>query len=225
MPVWNLWHGCRKISPGCQNCYVYRRDAEFGKDSSEIRKTAAFLQPLKRDRKGAYKLKREDGEVYTCMTSDFFLEEADAWRPEAWKVIKERSDLSFSIITKRIHRFMECIPPDWGKGYENVTIICTCEDQKRADDRLPVFMRVPAKHKKIIHEPLLGPIREEIYLRSGQIEQVICGGESGESARICDYTWILELRSQCIDAAVPFCFKQTGTRFLKDGKLFYIACK
>ncbi|MEN6461119.1 MAG: DUF5131 family protein, partial [Syntrophomonas sp.] len=36
MPTWNPWHGCHKISTGCQNCYVYRIDAQHGKDSSIV---------------------------------------------------------------------------------------------------------------------------------------------------------------------------------------------
>ena len=75
MPIWNPWHGCHKLSPGCQNCYVYRRDAEYAKDSSIVTKTAAFNLPLKRNRAGEYKL--SSGEtIYTCFTSDFFLEDA-----------------------------------------------------------------------------------------------------------------------------------------------------
>ena len=50
MPLWNPWHGCTKCSPGCRNCYVYRRDAEFGKDASVVRKTASFNLPVKKDR-------------------------------------------------------------------------------------------------------------------------------------------------------------------------------
>ena len=68
------------------------------------------------------------------MTSDFFLEEADEWRPAAWSMIRERADLHFVIITKRIHRFLVGLPADWGEGYEHVTICCTCENQKMADN-------------------------------------------------------------------------------------------
>ena len=116
MAIWNPWHGCKKISPGCYNCYVYRRDAEFGKDSSIITKTSSFDLPLKKSRKKEYKLQPDGEPVYTCMTSDFFIKEADSWRPEAWRMIKYRSDLDFVIITKRIDRFMDCIPEDWGDG-------------------------------------------------------------------------------------------------------------
>ena len=55
MSLWNPWHGCTKCSPGCQNCYVYRRDAEFGKDASIVKKTASFNLPVKKDRRGNYK--------------------------------------------------------------------------------------------------------------------------------------------------------------------------
>lgn len=48
MSLWNPWHGCTKCSPGCQNCYVYRRDAEFGKDASIVKKTASFNLPVKK---------------------------------------------------------------------------------------------------------------------------------------------------------------------------------
>ena len=77
MSTWNPWHGCKKISPGCANCYVYRRDAEFGKDSSVITRTSNFDMPVKCNRKGdrCSQMVR----VYTCMTSDF-LDEADVWR-------------------------------------------------------------------------------------------------------------------------------------------------
>jgi len=48
------------------------------------------------------------------------------------------------------------------------------------------------------------------------------GGESGNEARICNYDWVYDLRNQCVEKKVPFHFKQTGARFLKDGRLFNI---
>lgn len=220
MPVWNPWHGCNKISAGCLNCYVYRRDEEFGKDSSLVTQTSSFDLPLKKNRKGEYKLQSEEGPVYTCMTSDFFLDKADFWRTQIWNMIKVRSDLDFYIITKRIERFPNCIPSDWGKGYDNVTICCTCENQERTDYRLPIFLQLPIKHREIIHEPMLEPVEIETYLKTGLIEKVTCGGESGPDARLCDFTWILNTMNQCVKCEVPFYFKQTGSR-LKKGKTVY----
>lgn len=224
MTIWNPWHGCHKISPGCLHCYMYRRDAEFGKDSSIVTRTRDFTLPVRKDRKGIYKLQGSDI-VYTCMTSDFFLEEADEWRCEIWSYIKERSDLHFYIITKRIHRFHVSLPEDWGDGYSNVTICSTCEDQKTTDLRLPILLDLPIRHREVIHEPMLESISLERYLSTGKIEQVICGGESGPEARLCDYDWILNTRRQCITYAVNFYFKQTGRVFRKDGRVYSIPRK
>ncbi len=45
--LWNAWHGCHKISAGCLNCYMFRRDAKYGKDSTVVTKTANFRLPIK----------------------------------------------------------------------------------------------------------------------------------------------------------------------------------
>ena len=220
MAKWNLWHGCHKISPGCKNCYVYRFDAEFNRDASIITKTADYDLPLKQKRNGSFKLPHGET-VYTCFTSDFFLEEADEWRIEAWQMIRLRSDLQFYIITKRINRFNINLPEDWDEGYDNVTICSTCETQEMTDYRLPILLSLPIKHKTINCEPLLERINLLQWL-TPSIEEVIVGGESGNNARNCDYDWVLDLRNQCIDKSVAFHFKQTGAKFVKDGKLYNI---
>ena len=144
---WNPWHGCTKISPGCKYCYVYRQDEMYGSEisSSECRKTGNFYLPIKRKRDRSWKI--ESGKVvFTCFTSDFLLKDADPWRPECWEMIKLRSDLWFYFFTKRIDRFMECVPDDW----------------------------------------------------------------------------VLSLREQCVAKDIPFRFHQTGARFIKDGKMYYV---
>ena len=223
MTIWNPWHGCHKISAGCLHCYVYRTDAKYEKDSSVVSKNADFDLPLRKNRAGQYKLQK-DKVVYTCFTSDFFVPDADEWRAEAWNMIRERSDLRFLIITKRIDRFRVGLPDDWGDGYENVCICSTVENQDRADYRLPILLREPIRHKMIVCEPLLEAMDISPYL-SLAIERVIAGGESGNTARLCDYNWILALREQCREAGVDFWFKQTGAHFRKDGKTYRIKRK
>ncbi len=222
MPVWNPWHGCHKISPGCEHCYVYRRDDSIGKDASVVTKTNDFDLPLKKNRKGEYKLRGDEGDVYACMTSDFFLDTADEWRPLIWDMIRERSDIHFHIITKRIERFTVGLPDDWGDGWENVTVCSTCENQKMADKRIPVLLSLPIKHREIISEPMLEEIDIEKYLSTGKICHVTCGGESGNDARPCDEKWVRELRRQCIRTGVQFYFKQTGALFIRNGRKYNI---
>lgn len=219
---WNPWHGCTKISPGCKYCYVYRQDERYGsgKCSQECSKNANFDLPIKRKRNGSYKI--PSGKiVFTCFTSDFFLPDADDWREDCWQMIKERSDCYFYFFTKRIDRFYDCIPSDWGDGYNNVLIGCTVENQDRADYRLPIFKELPIKHKSIIVAPLIEAVDLSPYLDS-TIEEVSVSGESGNYARPCDYDWILNIRRQCVKADVSFRFHQTGAYFIKYGKMYRI---
>ena len=218
--IWNLWHGCHKYSEGCAHCYVYRRDESIGKDASIVTKTASFDLPMRKNRAGAYKIP-SGTLVYACMTSDFFIEDADPWRPEAWAMMRERSDLDFMIITKRIVRFEDCLPPDWGNGYPNVAICCTMENQRQCDLRFPILNRIPVRKKFVASEPLLSDIDMHAYLNPS-ILQVVVGGESGRGARVCDYDWVLHIRAQCLDAGVPFHFKQTGACFRKDGRIYHV---
>lgn len=224
MSEWNPWHGCTKISPGCQNCYVYRRDEEFGRNPSIVQKTTTFDLPVRRRKNGTHVLSPSGGTVYTCFTSDFFHPDADEWRKEAWGFMRDRRDLKFFMVTKRPDRFHVSLPFDWDDGYDNVYICCTCEDQARADERLPVFLGLPIKHPSIICEPMLENINIEPYLEKygDKIEQVTCGGESGAHARIFSYNWALSLHEQCRRYDVSFRFKQTGSAFEKDGRLYLI---
>lgn len=219
---WNPWHGCTKISPGCRYCYVYRQDEMYGSEiaSNLCRKTGNFDLPIKRKRDKTWKI--ESGNVvFTCFTSDFLLNDADQWRPDCWQMMKTRSDLWFYFFTKRIDRFADCVPPDWGEGYENVMVGCTIENQEMTDYRLPIFKSVPIRHKRIIVAPMIGPIDLTPYL-DPTIEEIAVSGESGQNARPCNYDWILDIRRQCIAHDIPFRFHQTGARLIKDGKTYHI---
>ena len=219
--MWNLWHGCHKLRTGCKHCYVYRGDARREVDSSVVVRTKNFDLPLRKKRNGEFKIPPGTF-VYTCFTSDFFVEDADKWRAEAWEMIRCRSDLHFMMITKRIDRFSDCLPDDWGDGYDNVTICCTVENQACADYRLPIYRRAPIKHKIIICEPLLERIDLSTYAVGEWIEQIVAGGESGYEARPCDFEWVMDLRRICVENKVDFWFKQTGSKFVKDGKTYNV---
>lgn len=221
MAMWNPWRGCKRCSEGCRYCYIHKGDYKRNIDTSEIVKTDDFYKPIEKLKNGKYKIK--SGIVYLCFSSDFFIEEADCWRDECWKMIKERSDLKFLFLTKRIERFNDCIPDDWDEGYENVIICCTVENQKNADYKLAIFKELPIKHKCITAQPLIEKINMEKYLKD--IELVVVGGESDKNARPLNYDWVLDIRNQCINANVSFEFRQCGSNFIKDGKLYKLQVK
>ena len=222
---WNPWHGCIKCSEGCQNCYVYYLDRMRGKDGANIYRTKTdFKYPLSKDRKGNYKI--QSGEMISvCMTSDFFLAEADEWRTEAWEMMRTRSDVIFLLLTKRPERIRRCLPEGWGDGWDNILLNVTCENQNRADERIPLLLDLPFKHKGVYCAPLLGPVSLGKYLDSGQIEQIACGGENYGGSRPCDFEWVKTLREECVSRNITFCFMETGTTFIKDGKKYRINSK
>lgn len=223
--IWNPWHGCKRVSEGCRNCYMYFLDAQRNRDGSRIYRTQNGRDyPIHKDRKGAYKVK--SGEmIRVCLSSDFFLEEADPWREEAWTIMKMRSDVKFFLLTKRPERIEACLPHDWKCGWENIFLNISCENQRRAEERIPILLSLPFRHKGIMTAPLLGEIDLDPYLATGQIEQVIAGGENYGGARPCHFDWIKRLRASCQSHAISFCFIETGTFFVKDGKTFHLPSK
>lgn len=219
--IWNPWHGCHRVSEGCANCYVFRIDGGHGHNAEEVRVNSDFLLPLRHGRDGAWKIK-EGETLYTCFTSDFLLPEADEWRADVWRMIHMRQDLHFVFFTKRIERLSDCLPADWGDGYPNVTVGCTCENQKRADFRLPIFLALPIRERIIVCEPLLESVNLRPYLNPGLVRAVTVGGESGEHARICDFEWVRDISRACRETGVRFCYHQTGALLRRDGTVYRI---
>ena len=158
--TWNPWQGCTKVSPACTNCYMFADLKRYGRDPSVVvrSKPPTFRLPLKKRRGGAFAI--EPGwKVFTCSWSDWFHKSADAWRDEAWAIVRQRSDVIFQVLTKRPERIAECLPADWGEGYPNVWLGVTAEDQPRADERIPILRDIPAAVRFLSCEPLLGPIQ------------------------------------------------------------------
>lgn len=224
--IWNPWHGCTRYSEGCRHCYVYRRDESVGRDPATVYRTGDFSLPQKKRRDGSHKLSGENGmRVYTCLTSDFFLPAADPFREEAWQMMKDRPDLTFYIITKRAKEAVSRLPADWGEGYANVILAFTVENQRRADERLPLIAAIPAARKELCVEPMLEAIDFRGKLRECGIRAVSVGGESGPDARICDFDWVRSVARQCADEGLGFRYHQTGACLRKDGRLYRIPRK
>lgn len=217
MAMWNPWRGCHKCSEGCKFCYIHKGDWKRGIDTNKIEKTDHFTAPVDKNEKGEYKIKSGQT-VYLCFSSDFLLPDADVWRAECWQMMRERQDLRFLFLTKRIDRFMDCIPADWGTGYDNVTVGCTVENQAMVDYKLSVFDRLTIKHKDIILQPLIEKVNIREHLEN--IELVVVGGESDFYARPMDYDWVLDIRDQCESHNTHFEFRQCGTHFIKGGKKY-----
>lgn len=215
--TWNPWMGCHKVSQGCKNCYMYREQTQYGNDPSLIRRSkTTFTAPLKWS---------EPKRVFTCSWSDFFIEEADEWRGEAWDIIRQTPYHTYQILTKRPENIVARLPLDWNIGWPNVWLGVSAEDQDNADQRIPYLLRIPAAIRFVSCEPLLGPINLSKTLLSEtsndsfnalfprltyQLDWVIVGGESGPKSRAMHPDWARVIRDQCQDSLIPFFFKQWG---------------
>ena len=223
--IWNPWHGCVKKSECCRHCYMYFLDKQRNMNGANIFKVKNnFDYPMRKDKNGNYKIKSGE-QIRVCMTSDFFLEEADGWREDAWKIMKQRSDVIFYLLTKRPERVEKCLPGNWGDGWENIFFNVSCENQKRADERMPVLLKLPFKHKGVMVAPFIASVSIIDYLKTGKIEQVVAGGENYDGARPLEYDWVKKLYDECVSCNVTFCFMETGTVFVKDQKVYHIPNK
>lgn len=216
--TYNPWHGCTPVSAGCAHCYMISADKKRGLDGTRVhRNKTRIAKPTAKNRHGAYKVR--PGEVLrVCMTSDFLHPDADPWRDEAWEQMRARPDVGFLILTKRPERFDECLPDDWGQGWDNVRLSVSVENQTAADARMPWLMETPAKHKGVMCAPLIGAVNLTRWLgrRHNPIEEVLCGGENHEGHRPCDVTWVRSLATQCRAADVTFTFFETGTTIVAN---------
>ncbi len=107
----------------------------------------------------------------------------------------------------------------------NVWLGVSVEDQKTADERIPLLLQTPAAVRFVSAEPLLGPISFSAWVSDEpcpacsdelhpcgepKIDWLIVGGESGPGARPMHPEWARSIRDQCQDAGVAFHFKQWG---------------
>lgn len=224
---WNPWLGCTKVSPGCKMCYAERIEERFSRDFSTVRRTspATFNAPLKW---------KEPRLVFTASMSDFFHEDADPWRNEAWNIIRRTPQHTYQILTKRPERILngkkipdhlpirmcfhcgntpaQCYCPTFGAWpWPNVWLGVSVEMQEFMN-RASELITIPAVVRFLSCEPLLGPLVLEPWLKYG-IHWVITGGESDPTnPRPAKEEWFLDIRDQCKKWNVQFFHKQTGGR-------------
>jgi protein gp37 len=213
----NFWTGCQKVSAGCKYCYMYRDKERYGKNPTAVLRTApsTFNQAFKWV---------EPKKIFTCSWSDFFIENADNWRNDAWNVIRKTPQHKWQILTKRPERILQCLPDDWGDGWDNVWLGTSIENQDYIH-RAYELAAIPAKTRFISAEPLIGNINftiDKALLES--YHWCIIGGESGNEIgkyqyRECKQEWIEKIITDLSDTDTPVFVKQMGTHLAKAMKL------
>jgi protein gp37 len=229
----NFWTGCKKVSDGCKYCYMYRDKERYGKDPAEVVEVSIktinkIIKDLDHQWTERMILAAKTGNpagpilIFTCSWSDFFIEEADAWRGKAWDIIRSRPHFIWQILTKRPENILSRLPEDWGKGWPNVWLGVSIENNKNTN-RILTISQIPARTRFISFEPLLSNIyftdtEEEILNK--HINWAIIGGESGNDNgayryRPCEVQWIENLIYDLQEANVATFVKQLGTYIAK----------
>lgn len=225
--TWNPWMGCHKVSAGCRECYMFREQEHYGNDPRVIRRSKTkFNVPLQWEKAMTATGAPPEGEtlrVFICSWSDFFIEEADPWRNEAWEIIRKTPHLTYQILTKRPENIDTRLPDGWfprnvwwGVSIESQDCLNRWDILDSAlHYHVPPVMFVSA-------EPLLGPLDLSPILQEVDAgdedcpwwtrapDWIIGGGESGTNARPCHPDWARGLRDQCQVSGTPFFFKQWG---------------
>lgn len=229
--TWNPITGCSPVSEGCENCYA-RRMAQrlrgrFGyPEDDPFRVTLHFErldQPLK------WKKPRR---IFVCSMGDLFHEDVPEYAILAvWQKmgefhgldgqilpVEQRPGHIYMVLTKRPKRALDFLSCHYPRGFarRNLLIGVTCENQKRADERIPVLLQIPAAVRFVSIEPMLGPVDLSVKTfwddPSAGIQWVIVGGETGPGARPMAPVWARSVRDQCRAAGVPFFMKQMAKK-------------
>jgi protein gp37 len=202
--TWNPATGCSKISPGCKNCYAEKMALRL-QEIGQAKYAKGFelnFHPEVLKEPYTWKKRRI---VFSNSMSDIFHEKMPIEYIKAiFKVMNENPRHIFQIITKRAERLADLASELYWS--ENIWAGVTIENSDylyRAD----LLRAIPGKMKFLCIEPLIGHI-ERINL-SG-IDWVVAGGESGSGARPIKEQWVIDIRDECLEQNVPFCFKHWG---------------
>lgn len=217
----NEWIGCAHKSEGCRHCYAQMLASRWYKmawgPGTQRKRTSEA------NRKLPYRWNRaavdagERHRVFTASMADIFDEEVPLeWLGDLLAKIDGTPNLDWLLLTKRASSIKKRLKElgEWNRWPRpNIWLGVTAENQRRADDRIPPLLEVPAVVHFLSAEPLLGPISIPLI---GEIDWVIVGGESGNSPRPMHPDWARSLREQCVEEGRAFFFKQCGGRSPKS---------
>lgn len=240
--TFNPWTGCFPVSPGCLHCYMMALLKRFGKDGRKRTRTSEsyWKQAARWNREASNDAARQ--RVFPSLCDWLDDEVPIEWLADFLKLIHDTPNLDWLLLTKRPEKFflqtltvalqyadshndesfLEWLTL-WSKEHQpphNVWIGASAEDQKRADERIPELLKIPAAVRFLSVEPLLGPVDLSTSEKGdvmAPVDWVIVGGESGPGARPCNVEWIRDIVRQCKAADVPCFVKQLGSRpMLRD---------
>ena len=230
--TWNPVTGCTKISEGCKKCYAERM-AKRLKGRYGYPDDDPFRVAMRNNRLGEPFKWNKPTMCFVCSMGDMFHENVDCeFLDNIFYVIKKCPQHTFQILTKRPKRMLDYVSQlvykPFKEHFPNVWLGVSAENQKRADERIPVLLDIPATVRFVSCEPMLGKFDLALYLQDWinvdevdrrcdfswlqGLDWVIAGGETGSGARLVKKNWVREIRKQCSYFNVPFFLKQLNKK-------------
>jgi len=217
--TFNPWIGCQHVSPGCDHCYAEAMmdhqygKVEWGPHGERKRTTEANWKKLVKWNATARAFKREQGHrprVFCASLADVFDNRVPPeWRRDLFALIRECRRLDWLMLTKRPQNIEKMLPSDWGRGYRNVWLGVSAEDQAHFNQRWQYLQNIPSAIKFISYEPALGPLH--LPKHNPLPDWLISGGESGGGARPVDPQWVRDIIAECRQRGIATFHKQWGT--------------
>ena len=214
--TWNPVTGCSRVSPGCDNCYMFALYPRLRAMAVPGYDTAPDSVQMLPERLEAPLSWRRPRRVFVNSMSDMFHPHVEYdFIADVFDVMREADQHVFQVLTKRPGRAAGWWEKHGQSRFEewpaNVWMGTSVESQKYAP-RLSVLRRIPAAVRFVSAEPLLERVDLTQWLENGTLHWVIAGGESGPRARSMDVDWVRDLRDQSTEAGVAFFLKQLGGR-------------
>jgi len=210
--TFNPWIGCTKVSGACDHCYAEVYDLRWHKGEhwgpkADRRLTKTWRNPVKWQREAEELTTRYS--VFCASLADVFDNHRSIlpeWRERLWALIRNTPNLDWLLLTKRPQNIARYLPDDWGdKGYANVWLGATAENQEEYDRRKPHLTKNPARIHFLSMEPLLGGVAMGDM---DGIDWVITGGESAPLYREVPMDCYRSIRDQCAANGVAYLHKQ-----------------
>lgn len=209
--TWNPTTGCTKISAGCKFCYAEVMSKRLHAMRVEKYKDIFKLRIHPNELETPYHWKKPRIVFVNSMSDMFHKDVPLEFIQKVFKVMNDNPKHTFQVLTKRADlvakydKKLTWTPNIW---------MGTSVEDERVIDRIDYLRNTSAKIKFLSLEPLIGGLPS---LNLKNIDWVIVGGESGHKARPIKKEWILDIKSKCFKAKVPFFFKQWGkTKFNPD---------
>lgn len=201
--TWNPTRGCRKVSPGCKNCYA-ETFAERWRDLPGHPYERGFSPRTVPESLDLPRRWRRGRRIFVNSMSDLFLGDfSDDFIREVWQVMIETPRHTYQILTKRADRLAALAPTlAWPRHIWAGVSVESHHQQARID----ALRCVPAAVRFISFEPLIGQISTSL----DDIDWCIVGGESGSNARPLHPAWVEALKSEAKRVGAAFFFKQWG---------------